>query len=35
MLEAIASLKSEATQARQWSEAFIGDKQCLAEERGP
>jgi hypothetical protein len=33
--DAIASLKSEAPQPKQWSEAFIGDKQCLAEERGP
>jgi hypothetical protein len=33
--DAIASLKSEAPQLKQWLGAFIGDKQCLAEERGP
>ena len=35
MGEATASLKSEAAQLKQWSATFIGDKQCLAEERGP
>jgi len=33
--ETSASLKSEAAQPQPLSATFIGDMQCLAEERGP